>query len=228
MTKPRKSSARQPQSSQPEPRDIAEEDQDEDDLINQLLDKATTVLKQKHESGEIAKPKEGIKVMMGPSVRLGEDLVKQHPKKSVAEAQKQIAEQSEEATTKEKRDAETAGPKWFNMQATPMTPELERELQLLKMRSVLDPKRHYKRDSGKTIPQFFQVGTMVDSAQDFYSSRVPRKQKNKSTVDQLLQDQDRRQYFKQKFVGIQEKKSAGRQKHFKQTKQKRKRPQERE
>ena len=37
-----------------------------------------------------------------------------------------------------------------------MTPEIKRDLQLLKSRSVLDPKRFYKRDSSKGLHKFFQ------------------------------------------------------------------------
>jgi hypothetical protein len=194
---------------------------DEDD-IDRLLDKATDVLK-KNASGEIQKPTQGTKFALGPSVRLGEDFMKPKPVKTTLPV---IPDNP--AKVPQKKDIETTGPKWFDMQATPMTPELEREMQLLKMRNVLDPKRHYKRDTSKGNPKFFQVGIVVDSAQDYYSSRAPRKTKNKSTVDQLLQDHDKRQYFKQKFVDIQAKKSSGKRKDFKKLKAKRKPAHQRE
>ena len=57
------------------------------------------------------------------------------------------------------RHAPTAGPKWFNMPAQVMTPELKREVQAMRLRNALDPKRFYKggaKDS-KTMPEFFQV-----------------------------------------------------------------------
>jgi hypothetical protein len=50
----------------------------------------------------------------------------------------------------------TAGKKWFDMPATEITPTIKRDLTLLQMRNVLDPKRHY-RASAKTLPKYFQV-----------------------------------------------------------------------
>ena len=37
----------------------------------------------------------------------------------------------------------TSGSEWYNLPRTILTPELKRDLQLLKMRSVLDPKRTF-------------------------------------------------------------------------------------
>jgi len=45
------------------------------------------------------------------------------------------------------------------MPAQVMTPELKREVQAMRLRNALDPKRFYKggaKDS-KTMPEFFQV-----------------------------------------------------------------------
>ena len=41
----------------------------------------------------------------------------------------------------------TAGSDWYNLPKTVVTPELKRDLQLLKMRDVLDPKRFCKFSS---------------------------------------------------------------------------------
>ena len=40
---------------------------------------------------------------------------------------------------------ETAGKGWYNLPKTEMTDEVKRDIQIIKMRSVLDPKRFYKR-----------------------------------------------------------------------------------
>jgi len=53
----------------------------------------------------------------------------------------------------------TAGEKWFDMPATELTPTVKRDLTLLQMRDVLDPKRHY-RSSAKNLPKFFQVSSL--------------------------------------------------------------------
>lgn len=52
----------------------------------------------------------------------------------------------------------TAGPSWYNLPRTDLTPELKRDLQLLKMRNTLDPHRHYKKENSKAkAPEFSQV-----------------------------------------------------------------------
>lgn len=59
----------------------------------------------------------------------------------------------------------TAGPKWFNMPAQTMTPELKREIQAMRLRNALDPKRFYKggAKNDKTMPEFFQVSPLLSS-----------------------------------------------------------------
>lgn len=43
------------------------------------------------------------------------------------------------------------------MPAPEITEELKNDLQILKMRSVLDPKRHYKKNDMEVLPKYFQV-----------------------------------------------------------------------
>lgn len=51
-----------------------------------------------------------------------------------------------------------------------MTDDTKRDLKLLQLRGTFDPKRFYKSsDHKKGLPKFFQVGTVVESAADFYS-----------------------------------------------------------
>jgi len=49
------------------------------------------------------------------------------------------------------------GDKWFNMPATEITEEVKRDLEVLQMRSVLDPKTFYKKNDLKVLPKYFQV-----------------------------------------------------------------------
>ncbi len=53
--------------------------------------------------------------------------------------------------------AKTAGPDWFGMKAPEMTEENRRDLELLQMRSALDPKRFYKKNDHEGLPKYFQV-----------------------------------------------------------------------
>ena len=58
----------------------------------------------------------------------------------------------------------SAGTGWFNMPAPEMTPELQRDLNIIRMRGVLDPKRHYKKETSKKLPKYVQVTAYVGGA----------------------------------------------------------------
>ncbi|KAH7513586.1 hypothetical protein JRO89_XSUnG0176400 [Xanthoceras sorbifolium] len=95
-----------------------------------------------------------------------------------------------------KQVKDTAGTSWFDMPAATITPELKKDLQLLKLRNVIDPKRHYKKgdSKSKTLPKYFQVGTVVESASDFFSSRLAKKERKATLADELLSDRNLGQY----------------------------------
>ena len=62
---------------------------------------------------------------------------------------------------------DTAGAAWGHMTAKGLTPELKRDLQIIRMRGVLDPKRFYRSsDMKKELPKYFQVGTLIGGAED--------------------------------------------------------------
>jgi hypothetical protein len=43
------------------------------------------------------------------------------------------------------------------MKKPEITPEIKRDLQIIKLRNVLDPKRFYKKDDSKGLPKYFEV-----------------------------------------------------------------------
>ena len=47
------------------------------------------------------------------------------------------------------------------MKAPEMTEELKNDLNILQMRSALDPKHFYKRSEMKALPKYFEVGYMI-------------------------------------------------------------------
>ena len=47
---------------------------------------------------------------------------------------------------------------WYNLPATQMTPEIEQDMKIMKMRNILDRKRHYKKNDSSALPKYFQVG----------------------------------------------------------------------
>ncbi|OAL51283.1 Fcf2-domain-containing protein [Pyrenochaeta sp. DS3sAY3a] len=121
-----------------------------------------------------------------------------------------------------KQENATAGSRWFNMPKTELTPELRRDLQLLKMRSVLDPKRHYKKDNSKNdVPAFSQVGTIIEGATEFYSSRVNKKDRKQTILEEVIAQEQDSGRFKRKYDDISKSKSSGKKAFYKALKAKR-------
>ncbi|VDK84526.1 unnamed protein product [Litomosoides sigmodontis] len=97
----------------------------------------------------------------------------------------------------------TKGDAWYNLPATEMTEERERDLSIIQMRGSLDPKAHYrKNDRSSVLPKYFQVGTVVETKVDFYSSRVPKKQRKRTIVEELLADADLQTRQRKKYQEI--------------------------
>lgn len=101
------------------------------------------------------------------------------------------------------------------MSAPHLTTQLKNDLKLLQMRNALDPARHYKANDSKTLPKFFQVGRVVSSSADFYSSRIPRHQQKETLVEELMSDQDFRGYQHKKYLELQRKSASGTKRHKK-------------
>ncbi len=116
----------------------------------------------------------------------------------------------------------TAGKNWFDLPATNLTPELKRDLQLIKMRGVLDPHRHYKKDGGKMQPpDFSQVGTIIEGPTEFFSGRVENKQRKKTFVEEVLAGEQETGRFKRKYGELQTKKTSGKKAYYTALKEKR-------
>ncbi|KAL0296663.1 UNVERIFIED_CONTAM: rRNA-processing protein fcf2 [Sesamum radiatum] len=105
-----------------------------------------------------------------------------------------------------KQVKDTAGKNWFDMPAQTITPELKKDLQLLKLRSAVDPKRHYKKGDSrsKALPKYFQVGTVIESATEFFTGRLTKKERKTTLADELLSDGNLREYRKRKVREIEE------------------------
>ncbi|KAE9595443.1 putative Fcf2 pre-rRNA processing [Lupinus albus] len=110
-----------------------------------------------------------------------------------------------------KQAKDTTGKNWFNMPAQTITPELQKDLKLLKLRGAIDPKRHYKKgdSKSKTLPKYFQMGTVVDSPLDYYSGRLTKKERKATLAEELLSDQNLAAYRKRKVREIEEKNQPG-------------------
>lgn len=105
------------------------------------------------------------------------------------------------------------------MPATEVTDELRQDLEIIQMRSVLNPIHFYKKNDLKTLPKYFQVGTVLPSPLDKYHDRGERVSKKKSLVDELLADAEFQQYNKRKYNEVMaEKRNTGFKKAYKKMK----------
>ncbi|CAH0747656.1 unnamed protein product [Diatraea saccharalis] len=103
---------------------------------------------------------------------------------------------------KKKEREKTKGPGWFNLPAPEITDELKNDLEVLKMRSVLDPKHFYKKNDMEVLPKYFQVGRIMDSPLDHVNERLTKKQRKRTMVDELLADAEFQKYNKRKYKEI--------------------------
>ncbi|KAI0480554.1 Fcf2 pre-rRNA processing-domain-containing protein [Xylariaceae sp. FL0804] len=123
---------------------------------------------------------------------------------------------------KEMTTKSDTGPAWFNLPKTEMTPDLRRDLQLLRLRDVLDPKRHYKKDASKpAVPEYSQVGTIVAGPTDYFNARMTKKERKRTLLEEVLETEDTTRRFKSKYGEIQAAKGSGKKGHYKKMMQKR-------
>ncbi|EMC97509.1 hypothetical protein BAUCODRAFT_68456 [Baudoinia panamericana UAMH 10762] len=117
----------------------------------------------------------------------------------------------------------TAGASWFDLPRTNLTPELKRDLQLLKMRNVLDPHRHYRKEGGKMqAPEYSQVGTIMEGPTDFFGGRIENKKRKRTFVEEVLAGEQETGRFKKKYGELQGKKTSGKTAFYKALKAQRK------
>ncbi|KUI59313.1 rRNA-processing protein fcf2 [Cytospora mali] len=148
-------------------------------------------------------------------------------------AGKEKPEKKEELTlrvpqlkTKDKKAVpDNAGAAWNHMPRTRIEdPNVKREFQLLRLRGVLDAKKHFKKDTRKDpYPQFSQMGTLLEAPLDYHTGRVPRRERKRTLVEEVLAIGDTNDKFKNRYEKIQEKKTSGKKAHYKKVVARRKR-----
>ena len=90
-----------------------------------------------------------------------------------------------------------AGAKWFHMQPSVLTENVKMDMAVIRNRNYLDPKRFYK--SSDAFGKVVQVGTVVEGAAEYYSSRLTRKERRTNLTEELLADPEASGYAKRKF-----------------------------
>jgi len=118
-------------------------------------------------------------------------------------------------TKKQKKEMKqkTTGPDWFDLPAPAEAdlPSLHREVEALRLRNHLDPKRFYRKEEGegkgiKGLPKHFAIGTIVATDKPFggpSEENLPRSVRKRTLVDELVDDSESRQYAKRKFEDFQ-------------------------
>ncbi|EKM51997.1 uncharacterized protein PHACADRAFT_177413 [Phanerochaete carnosa HHB-10118-sp] len=107
----------------------------------------------------------------------------------------------------------TAGKSWFDLPAPAEAdlPRLYHEVEALRLRNQLDPKRFYRKDEGegkgiKGLPKYFAIGTILPDPTPFASSNpanLSKSARKRTLVDELVDDAEAKSYAKKKFKELQ-------------------------
>lgn len=90
------------------------------------------------------------------------------------------------------------------------------------MRSVLDPKRHYKKGVDPiNIPSYSQTGRVIQGTTESVASRISKKDQRKTLVEETMKSGQNGSWFKRKYGEIQVHKGSGRKAYYNTIKKKR-------
>ncbi|KAG8386599.1 hypothetical protein BUALT_Bualt03G0165100 [Buddleja alternifolia] len=113
-----------------------------------------------------------------------------------------------------KQVKDTAGKNWFDMPAQTITPELKKDLQLLKVWLIMLFFIVFLQEfvffllfnmGLESLPdQVFEVGTVIESASEFFTGRLTKKERKATLADELLSDGNLGQYRKRKVREIED------------------------
>lgn len=220
-----------------------EEDESEDENLDELLSKAEAALAAHQNDMSLEKKSTSIQKLSKMNTGLAQSLYFKTAKgrSKLTEEAVQLVDENEKikdapvvlkanntleqkASRKERQQEreKTTGKDWFDMPRPEITPELKRELQILKMRHVLDRKRHYKKMGKKEDPKYFQVGTIIEGPTEFYSARLTKKERKQTIIDELLANEEQKQYYKRKYSEVSTRTNSGGKRDYKKLKAQRK------
>jgi len=116
----------------------------------------------------------------------------------------------ESAITKDQRAARARNKNevrdWFRLETPQITPQVQKDLNMLQLRNYMDPKRFYKTNDTKRAPKRFQIGTVVEGTGEFFSQRLTKKERKPTLVDQVLADREIRTYARRVYLDHQREK----------------------
>ncbi|VDL81385.1 unnamed protein product [Schistocephalus solidus] len=112
--------------------------------------------------------------------------------KSLFYAQSVPALQSMREVKRERRAKKKAAlEKWYGLPKGDLTPEVKADLELIAKRQILGQDIHTRKADGRH--SHFQVGVVADDPGSFYD-RIPRKQRKRTLVDELLANAEYMKY----------------------------------
>ena len=77
-------------------------------------------------------------------------------------------------------------------------------------------RRFYRKDSSKAaVPEFSQVGVLVEGPTEWHSARMTKKERKRTLVEEVLATGESDGKFKDRYQKIQEKKMSGKKGHYK-------------
>lgn len=84
------------------------------------------------------------------------------------------------------------------MPAQKMTNEVKRELQAMRLRNAIDPKKFMRGAAKESVGEFFQFGHIIEGS-NRATTQAPRVLPKRSFVDELVADEHTGDYTKRKY-----------------------------
>jgi hypothetical protein len=89
-----------------------------------------------------------------------------------------------------------------------MDEKVKQDVDLIRMRNYLDPKRFYKNPD--KIGTVLHIGTVVEGPSEYKAGRLTNKQRKRSILEEVLNDPQLKNYNKKTFLKLQDQKSKKR------------------
>lgn len=163
---------------------------------------------------------DGPSSLFDPDVKLAESLSSSHTVPQPPVPPPELTKSGKPLTKRQKKALKnkTAGPDWFDLPAPSEAdlPRLYREVEALRLRNQLDPKRFYRKDEGegkgiKGLPEHFAIGTIIPASTPFGTAsgdNLTHANRKRTLVDELVDDAEAKRYAKKKFNDLQAERGA--------------------
>ena len=107
----------------------------------------------------------------------------------------------------QKEREKTAGKSWGNMAKVELTDEIKADLRAIRLRNQIFKDRFYKSSESKKLPEYFQIGTVVDDpkAMGGRKDRLTKKQRKGTIAQQFLEEDEAMGFSKRKYESLNDK-----------------------